>query len=87
MRRLPPSLVSEKSFVEERTKNFDGLWKVVQEYTPEKAAEMSGVPAEDIRRAAEIYAKACAGQLPQTQKKGQDFYTQPGSRWVTLSLA
>lgn len=47
----------DKKFIEERTHNFENMWKVVEEYTPEKAAEMTGVQAADIRKAAEIYAK------------------------------
>ena len=47
----------DKKFIEERTKNFDGMWEVVKEYTPEKCAEIAGVNADDIRKAAEIYAK------------------------------
>ena len=37
---------------------FDELKELVKEYTPEKAAEITGVPAEDIREAARTFASA-----------------------------
>ncbi|EFK05929.1 formate dehydrogenase, alpha subunit [delta proteobacterium NaphS2] len=46
------------SFIEERTEGFDALKEVLEEYTPEKTAEITGVPAEDIIKAAEYYATA-----------------------------
>jgi formate dehydrogenase alpha subunit len=45
-----------KSFIVERTEGFDELRKVLEEYTPERASLMSGVPVEDIEAAARIYA-------------------------------
>jgi formate dehydrogenase major subunit len=51
------SNLHDKKFIEERTKNFDAMWDVVKEYTPEKSAELAGVSADDIRKAAELYAK------------------------------
>ncbi|MFA4640087.1 formate dehydrogenase subunit alpha [Pyrococcus kukulkanii] len=46
----------DKKFVEERTDNFEELAKSVEEYTPEWAEKVSGVPAEMIKRAAELLA-------------------------------
>ena len=48
----------DEEFVTERTENFDELKKVVAEYTPEKAAEITGVDAESIREAARTFAAA-----------------------------
>jgi formate dehydrogenase major subunit len=42
----------DKTFVDEHTENFDELRKMVMQYPPERAAEISGVEAELIRRIA-----------------------------------
>ena len=48
----------DKDFVEKWTHGFDELKKRVQDYPPEKVAEITWVPAEKIIRAARLYAKA-----------------------------
>ena len=48
----------DEEFVRERTENFEELKKVVKNYPPEKAAEITGVAAEDIREAARTFATA-----------------------------
>ncbi len=48
----------DSKFIEERTEGFEEARKVIEEYTPEKAAEISGVPAEDIVKAAEYFGTA-----------------------------
>lgn len=45
------------SFIETRTHDFDTVRKAVQPYTPERAAAITGIPAELIRAAAERYAR------------------------------
>lgn len=50
--------LQDKEFIAERTENFEELEKVVKNYTPEKAASICGVKAEDIIKAARMYAKA-----------------------------
>ncbi|SHJ43605.1 formate dehydrogenase, alpha subunit [Geosporobacter subterraneus DSM 17957] len=47
-----------KDFIAERTENFEALEKMLKAYTPERAAEICEVDAEDIRRAARLYAQA-----------------------------
>jgi formate dehydrogenase major subunit len=47
-----------KEYVTERTEGFDALKAVVAKYTPEYVEKISGVPAEDLKRAARMYAKA-----------------------------
>jgi len=47
-----------KDFIAERTENFDEFWQVVQPCTPEVAELASGVPADDIRRAARMLGNA-----------------------------
>ncbi|NDJ52674.1 MAG: molybdopterin-dependent oxidoreductase [Chloroflexi bacterium] len=46
----------DETFVAERTEGFDEFHAVVEEYTPQHAALMSGVPAEQIELAARLYA-------------------------------
>ncbi|MCX5834310.1 MAG: molybdopterin-dependent oxidoreductase [Deltaproteobacteria bacterium] len=46
----------DKAFVEKWTHGFDELATHVKKYTPEKVAEITWVPADDIRKAARLYA-------------------------------
>jgi anaerobic selenocysteine-containing dehydrogenase len=45
-------------FVERHAVGFERLEETVRDYTPERVAEICGVPAEDIRRAARIVGAA-----------------------------
>lgn len=49
--------LEDRAFIAARTNDFEGVRAGVQAYTPEKAAKVTGVPAEKIRRAAELYAR------------------------------
>jgi formate dehydrogenase alpha subunit len=49
--------LQDEAFIAERTEDFEALKKLVAEYTPEKVAEISGVPADGIREIARTYAK------------------------------
>jgi len=53
----------DQSFIDERTEGFDDFKKAVQDFTPEKAAEISGVAAEDIIRIAELYGQCDKGSI------------------------
>ena len=55
--------LEDRAFIAERTENFDEFKKVVEQYFPEKAAEISGIPAEDLIEAAWIYAQAEAASI------------------------
>jgi len=46
----------DRSFIDRRTEGYDALAAVLEEYTPERASLMSGVPVEQIEAAARIYA-------------------------------
>jgi len=46
-----------REYIEERCEGFDDLWETVKDYTPERSAEITGVPADLIYQAAELYAK------------------------------
>ncbi|HXF86043.1 MAG TPA: formate dehydrogenase subunit alpha [Anaerolineales bacterium] len=45
-------------FVNRRTEGFNEYIESLEKFTPEYAEEISGVPAEDIRKAARLYATA-----------------------------
>jgi formate dehydrogenase major subunit len=49
--------LEDKAFIARRTHKFDLVRDAVKPYTPERAEQISGVPAELIRRAAELYAR------------------------------
>jgi len=55
--------IYDREFVETRTEGFQGLRETVAKYTPEKAAEITGVPAKDIVEAAHILAENRPGAL------------------------
>ncbi len=50
--------LEDEEFIRERCEGFKEFKKVVEEYTPERAAEICGVEADDIRRAARTFATA-----------------------------
>ncbi len=54
---IEEGLLDEK-FITERSEGFEALQAVTAKYTPEAAAEITGVPAETIRNAARAYGKA-----------------------------
>ncbi|MCC6904600.1 MAG: molybdopterin-dependent oxidoreductase, partial [Anaerolineae bacterium] len=55
-------IVTEKlynpAFISERTEGFEQYAESLEQYTPEWAEGVSGVPSEDIRQAARLYATA-----------------------------
>jgi len=53
----------DKAYVASRTEGFEDLKAVLAKYTPEKAEEITGVPAKDIREAAHILAANRPGAL------------------------
>jgi formate dehydrogenase alpha subunit len=50
-------------FVNSRTEGFNDYLESLEKFTPEYAEEVSGVPAEDIRKAARLYANAQNGAI------------------------
>ena len=53
----------DQKFVDERTEGFEALKEVVAKYTPEVVAEITGVPAEQLERAARMMAENRPGSL------------------------
>jgi formate dehydrogenase alpha subunit len=47
-----------QAFIKERTENFDALVEMIQQFPPQRTAEITGVAVEDIIQVAEWYAKA-----------------------------
>lgn len=54
---IEENLVDQK-FIEERTENFDAMKEMVKDYTPERVAKICNIDADDLRKAARIYATA-----------------------------
>lgn len=46
----------DKKYVEERTEDFDDVVRTAKKYPPEEVAAITGIPAEQIRQAARMYA-------------------------------
>lgn len=52
-----------QAFVDERTEGFEEFRKVMEQYTPERVSEVTGVSVDDICTIADWYAHARAGSL------------------------
>lgn len=50
--------LEDKKFITRRTEGYEELKKTILKYTPEIVEKITGVPAEDIQKAARIYATA-----------------------------
>lgn len=50
--------LEDKDFIANRTEGYDEFVKSLATFTPEYGQEITGVPAEDIRKAARIFASA-----------------------------
>jgi len=48
----------DRDFVRDRTEGFEALRDMVREYTPERAAKFTGIPADDIERFARTFGEA-----------------------------
>lgn len=55
-------LVDQK-FIDEKTVDYDAFVEVIKKYTPEYAETICHVPAETIRKAARMYAKAPSAMI------------------------
>ena len=51
----------DESYVAERTSNYDALARTVADYPPERGEQITGVPADVIRRVARVWGEARAG--------------------------
>ncbi len=55
--------LEDKEFIENRTEGFAEVKEKVAEYSPERAAELTGVPAADIIEAARMFARERRGAV------------------------
>lgn len=55
--------LQDDAFIGSRTENFDAFKETIDRYPPEKAAEITGVAAEDIVRMARTYGQAQATSI------------------------
>jgi formate dehydrogenase major subunit len=53
--------LADRDFIGRRTTNFDALAATVADYPPERAEQITGVPADVIRRVARAWGEAGAG--------------------------
>ncbi len=53
----------KQDFVAERTEGFEDFRKVIEQYTPERASELSGVSVEDIVTIADWYANSKSSSI------------------------
>jgi len=47
----------DKEYIKDRTEGFEAVKAIVKDFPVEKAAEICGVPIEDLKKAAQIYAE------------------------------
>ncbi len=50
-------------YIKKRTEGFAGLKKAVEEYTPKYVVEVSGIPEDDLYRAAELFGTLHPGSI------------------------
>ena len=55
--------LTDTEFIESRTSNYPALAETVQDYPPERAAQITGVDADVIRRVARAWGEAGAGVI------------------------
>ncbi len=55
--------LQDTEYIEERTQGYEYLKEIVAEYTPEYVSEITGTPAEDIIKAARLFASADSGAI------------------------
>jgi formate dehydrogenase major subunit len=55
--------LTDTEFIERRTSNYEALARTVADYPPERAEQITGVPADVIRRVARAWGEAGAGVI------------------------
>ncbi|MDE2571143.1 MAG: molybdopterin oxidoreductase family protein [bacterium] len=78
----------DRRYIGERTRGFEAVQRAVEREHPERAERRSGVPAEEIRRAARMLAEApssiiLTGRGPEQHANGTD----GASAYINLALA
>jgi formate dehydrogenase major subunit len=55
--------LQDEAFITERTENYADLVEIIGNYPPERAAEICGIDAEQLKEAARLYAKAATAAI------------------------
>ena len=55
--------LTDPEFIQQRTTNYDALARTVADYPPERGEQITGVPADTIRRVARAWGEAGAGVI------------------------
>jgi len=63
MRVILEEGLEDIDFIRKRTRGFEYLTKIIRRFTPEYAAEITGLEKDDIIEAARMYGKAKAGAI------------------------
>jgi formate dehydrogenase alpha subunit len=63
MRHIVDLGLEDREFIASRTENYEQLVESLKTMTVEEAAVITGVPADDIRKAAELYGRAGAANI------------------------
>jgi len=50
--------LQDQAFIDQRTENFEALKKILPDYTPDQVEKITGIPAQDLIKAARLYARA-----------------------------
>ena len=53
----------DREFIAERTSNYEALAKLLEDYTPERAEQITGIDADTIRLVARLWGEAGAGVI------------------------
>ena len=78
----------DKAFVDKWCHGFDKLAQRVRDFTPERAADITGVPAESIREAARMYATVKPAQIFHTNGLEEQANATPAlhSRYILAAI-
>jgi nitrite reductase (NADH) large subunit len=80
--------LTDTTFIEERTVGFEAAAAIAERYPPQVAARMSGVPADEIRRAVRAFAAASDGMILTARGTEQHADgTDAVTAWINLALA
>ena len=55
--------LTDDAFIADRTSNYEALRRTVADYPPERAEQITGVPADVIRRVARVWGEARSGVI------------------------
>jgi formate dehydrogenase alpha subunit len=70
--------LEDREFIASRTENFEAFRAAVEPYTPELVERITGVPAEDIIRAARLYAQPPGSPCVASAEQGAAIFYSMG---------